>query len=630
MRAGRQDRKVTDRRRLPHNASGAMDRDPFDLAGDVLDGQFRVDEFAGEGDLSVVYKGHHLGVDAPVAIKCLNLPSTLDPALARPLIESFREASRVHYKLARGNLNIAQSIASGTTIAPRTGATVPYLVREWYEGESLAADLARRRVDGLRGRSVQGTLALLEPAVDGIAYAHEQGVVHLSVNPSNLFLARVGDERSLKVLDFGVARTMNELSEAVPPESRRGTGLRVLFPSYAAPEQLDKNIGPTGPWTDVYALALLMMEVLSDRIVMESKETGALVERALDEKHRPAPRTHGLMLPRNLDIVLTRAVTLAPDKRQKSAGDLWKDVKAAVRETGSRSMGAARPDVQPPGAQAAPAAASLPSTRLKTSTLMGIGVSTKVAGAVKPGPLAPTHAETRPQAFEVTPPPPPIVEPPPEAPAQPKPFEPRESPPASAIVSGAAKPQTITERLPPPPPAPVRFRIPGAPLLPILLLRGRWRPPRLILYAVGGGVLLVLLVVVIVVAASSGGHAKEGVSSASVPVPGPAPPPSSAESPPMASAPSHPATRGFTTWTAKRALDGTAADVGRCRRGDKWGVASATVTFANDGSVQHVSVGVPFTGTPTGQCVADALGAVHIPSFGGRPGVLVYRFFVAP
>src|SRR5215470_11460034 len=104
-----------------------MDGDPFDLVGDVLDGQFRVDEFAGEGDLSVVYKGYHRGVEATVAIKCLNLPSTLDPALVEPFVRSFREGSKLHYRLARDNLNIAQSLSSGTTRAPRTGQLLPYL-----------------------------------------------------------------------------------------------------------------------------------------------------------------------------------------------------------------------------------------------------------------------------------------------------------------------------------------------------------------------------------------------------------------------------------------------------------------------------------------------------------------------
>src|SRR5580704_5356172 len=197
-----------------------MDRDPFDLTGDVLDGQFRVDSFAGEGDLSVVYKGHHLGVDAPVAIKCLNLPATLDPDLVRPLVDGFKDASRIHYRLARGNLNIAQSIASGTTVAPRTGAVVPYLVREWFDGESLSADLKRRREQKMTGRSVGETMALLEAAFDGVSYAHQQGEVHLSLNPSNFFLAtKLEGGASLKVLDFGVASTMNSVSTKAVPDA---------------------------------------------------------------------------------------------------------------------------------------------------------------------------------------------------------------------------------------------------------------------------------------------------------------------------------------------------------------------------------------------------------------------------
>jgi hypothetical protein len=82
--------------------------------------------------------------------------------------------------------------------------------------------------------------------------------------------------------------------------------------------------------------------------------------------------------------------------------------------------------------------------------------------------------------------------------------------------------------------------------------------------------------------------------------------------------------------TAKQALDTTAHEVSQCRHGKVWGIASATVTFGNDGSVTHVTVGVPFTGTATGQCVADALGSVHVGPFGGKPGVLSYRFYVSP
>ncbi len=444
---------------VQNGGSPAMDKDPFDLVGDVLDGQFRVDSFAGEGDLSVVYKGHHLGVDAPVAIKCLNLPLTLDATHATPLVDGFKDASRIHYRLARGNLNIAQSIASGSTVAPRTGAAVPSLVREWFHGESLSSDLARRRANKMTGRSVAETMALLEAAFDGVSYAHHQGEVHLSLNPNNLFLATKAEGgASLKVLDFGVASAMTDVPAKVPgaplpPVSRRA--LRVLFPAYAAPEQLDQGVGPQGPWTDVYALALITLEVLSDRVVMSETDTGALVEHALDDRRRPNPQAHGLKLPRNLELVLTRAVLRSPDRRPKNAAELWRDMKSAVKATASRANmlateGAgghtlvpagpvpgpalrtapaptATPVVVPaPGASAmmqvsaipsaapSPAPATLPSgprasapsdpvvSRSRSATLMGIAAPAVVVGAVGNRLRVPStpSVETQPMSFE--------------------------------------------------------------------------------------------------------------------------------------------------------------------------------------------------------------------------------------
>jgi hypothetical protein len=95
----------------------------------------------------------------------------------------------------------------------------------------------------------------------------------------------------------------------------------------------------------------------------------------------------------------------------------------------------------------------------------------------------------------------------------------------------------------------------------------------------------------------------------------------------MASAP--PPTAHFPAGTAKQALDAVSHDIAHCRRGKVWGIASANVTFGNDGSVSHVAISVPFTGTPTGQCVSDALSSAKVPPFAGKPVVVAYRFFVA-
>src|ERR1019366_8635426 len=157
---------------------------------------------------------------------------------------------------------------------------------------------------------------------------HAQGETHLSVNPSNLFLiARSGSSApALKVLDFGVASTMNAFASGIPSKARPTPGLRLLFPAYAAPAQLDRTAGNLGPWTDVYALALLMMEMLSDRLVMGEADSGAIVEHALDEQRRPTPQAHGLKLPSHVDRALARAAgldlrTSARDVRRASPGN---------------------------------------------------------------------------------------------------------------------------------------------------------------------------------------------------------------------------------------------------------------------------------------------------------------------
>jgi serine/threonine protein kinase len=576
--------------------------DPFDLVGDVLDGQYRVDAVAGEGDLSVVYKGHHLGVDAPVAIKCLNLPATLDPALVRPLVDDFREASRVHYRLARGSLHIAQSLGSGQTIAPRTGATVPFLVREWFEGESLAAGLARRRSEGLEGRLIEEAVTLLEPAIEAIAYAHDQGTPHLSVNPSNLFMASKDGASSLVVLDFGVARTMNELTSGLPAEARSTRGLRVLFPGYAAPEQLDRTVGETGPWTDVYALALVFMELLSDRVVMHGSETGALVERALHEEKRPTPAAHGLTLARDVELVLTRAVAKNPAERQKDARAFWRDVTSVARGAGSRAVAKA------PAAAARAALAPTP-------TLLGISPSSSaVVGAVRGRPRAPSapRIETKPMSFE--PSPPSAEEPPPAE----EPFPPK----------------VVTAKLPPPPAS-----VNTLPAWAVLPRRAPSPGVAIAVVACGSFVMLGLAtaVIALVVAAlhrqaSAATPEMASQAPAALAVPSAASAFSaspSAWAPPPPSAVPVSAAR-FSAAAAKQALDAVSRDVARCKRGLHWGRANATVTFDSDGSVKHVHVGAPFTGTSTGRCVGDLLASARVPPFAGDPVVYATQFYVAP
>jgi hypothetical protein len=85
----------------------------------------------------------------------------------------------------------------------------------------------------------------------------------------------------------------------------------------------------------------------------------------------------------------------------------------------------------------------------------------------------------------------------------------------------------------------------------------------------------------------------------------------------------------FPAVAAKQALDAAAHEAKTCKRGKVWGIGSANVTFASDGTVSHVAVGVPFTGTPTGQCVADALSGAKVQPFAGKALPITVKFFVS-
>jgi eukaryotic-like serine/threonine-protein kinase len=309
--------------------------DPFGLVGQVLDGQFRVDTFVGEGGFSLVYRGTHLGLSEPIAIKCLKLPGALGSALVESFVRRFRDESRLHYKLSQGNLHIVRSIASGTMIAPTTSALVPYTVLEWLEGRSLADEFVDRRTRGLRGRPLGDVVKLLDSAVDAVAYAHAQGVVHRDLNPGNLFLAKTAAGVRLKVLDFGVAKIMTDSALAMGPTARTVGNVRMFAPAYGAPEQFDESVGSIGPWTDVYALALVALEVFTDRTVMLGEHLGELALKALDPLNRPSPRALGLAVGDHVEDVFVRALSISPAGRPQDAGELWGMLKNALTVDGA-------------------------------------------------------------------------------------------------------------------------------------------------------------------------------------------------------------------------------------------------------------------------------------------------------
>ncbi len=327
--------------------------DPFGLVDQLLDEQFRVDKFVGEGGFSLVYKGLHLGLEEAIAIKCLKLPTVMGTAMVDSFVRRFREESRLHYRLSQGNLHIARTIASGTTLAPATGALVPYMVLEWLDGKSLAADFEVRRAYGDRGRRLEDMVALIDPAAEALAFAHSMGVAHRDVNPGNIFLAETRDGITAKVLDFGVAKVMRDEVLALGPRAKTVGQMRIFSPVYGAPEQFDDKLGPAGPWTDVYALALILVEGMRDQVVMGEENVGDIAARAIDRVSRPTPRGLGLSVSDEVEEVFVDALQVEPTLRFQDAGQFWGRLKSALRHARDDLPPSTRKDIAPPPASLA-------------------------------------------------------------------------------------------------------------------------------------------------------------------------------------------------------------------------------------------------------------------------------------
>jgi serine/threonine-protein kinase len=329
--------------------------DLYGIEGQVLDGQFRVDRAIGEGGFSVVYRGLHIGLDEPVAIKCLKLQAPLASSVVDGIVRRFRDESKIHYRLSRGSLHIARTIAAGTTMAPATGALVPYMVLEWLEGFTLAEELRARRMRGEKGRSLQEVIRLLDPVADAMAFAHSQGVVHRDLNPSNIFVAHSQGSSKLKVLDFGVAKIISDALSLGPRMATIGQ-IRMFTPAYAAPEQFHDALGAIGSYTDVYSFAVMVVELLSDRTPIEGEHIGEYADRALDPVRRPTPRSMGVALGDAVEAVLARAVTVDPSQRPRDIGEFWGMLKNAATRDANQSRGVGEIGFPQPPVMTAPSA----------------------------------------------------------------------------------------------------------------------------------------------------------------------------------------------------------------------------------------------------------------------------------
>lgn len=322
-------------------------QDPFGLSGTTIEGKYRIVNVIGDGGFGVVYRGEHTGFGESIAIKCLKLPAELSEKNRAQFLEQLREEGRLLHRLSRVTSGIVQALDVGAFVSPN-GTWVPYLVLEWLEGETLGELLKGRSHKPDAGMDVYEAVALLEPAARALAVAHGQKIAHRDVKPANLFVTNVGGKRTVKVLDFGIAKVLTEHASFTEALAATRQAPTAFTPRYGAPEQFNKQRGASGPWTDVFALALVFVELVSGRKALEGDDPTELYVMAADPMMRPTARARGANVPDVVEKVLEKALAVEPKHRYPDCGAFWDALVAAVAESrGARqsSAGVAAPAV---------------------------------------------------------------------------------------------------------------------------------------------------------------------------------------------------------------------------------------------------------------------------------------------
>ena len=193
----------------------------------------------------------------------------------------------------------------------------PYLVMDYVEGESLARSV--------ESRSEESILHLFLLVCDAVSYAHQQGVVHRDLKPTNILVTRDG---APKLADFGVAK----LLEGEGVTGGTSASSRYFTPEYASPEQTRGQ--PVGPESDQYSLALVLCRLLMGRLPYEVNETNPY-----DNAREICEQTPDLQgVPERLRPVIRRALAKEPPARYPSVELFALEIRQRVEATPSGAM----------------------------------------------------------------------------------------------------------------------------------------------------------------------------------------------------------------------------------------------------------------------------------------------------
>ena len=288
------------------------------LIGNTIAERYTVTGLLARGGMGRVYHARQLSLDRPVVLKVL--PGARDaedrPAHQRRFMREAATCARLEHP------NTVTIHDYGELALPEHGLNLFYIAMEHVSGRSLADVIAQEGP-----LSLERSLRIIWEIARALREAHRKGVIHRDLKPSNVMLHNTLEGEGIKVLDFGIAKLMEE------PESDEPITLdnRIVgSPRYMAPEQILD--GAVSPRSDIYSLGIMLYEMLSGSVPFSK---GGATQTMMAHVHQPVPplRDRGLDLSAEAEALVMRCLA-------KNPADRFVDIEALFAEIRRLDWGA--------------------------------------------------------------------------------------------------------------------------------------------------------------------------------------------------------------------------------------------------------------------------------------------------
>jgi predicted Ser/Thr protein kinase len=332
-------------------------------------GKYELHQLLGEGAMGIVWKAYDTVLRRYVALKLLSASFRKTKDMQERFLREARAAGAIQHA----------NIVTVYDLGESEGQL--FIAMELVEGRDLSDMIALR--DPL---ALERKLDIATEVLTGLQFAHQRGVIHRDVKPSNV---RVMPDGRVKIMDFGIARLQKADST--------GSGAIVGTPTYMAPEQITN--GAITPATDVFSVGCMLYELLCYQRPFEAESVHGVLYQVLTTEPRPL-RTVAPSIPAALERVVAKAMNKVPHERYESAGQMM----STLQQIRAALSGADEEATQPLGRWT-----PLPRPMLKLITHASMRARLIVLGALAAVVLllvyAPGQTAEDPNARVVNPPP---------------------------------------------------------------------------------------------------------------------------------------------------------------------------------------------------------------------------------